>query len=176
MHENRVLRITLVPKEGLRSMTPPSPPPKLPTKQFVRYVITRWNHCIISSHLFALPPVYLLRSTSRKHCFNSSTYCILYRAKQVVVGGFQIWTVSGIGKNSLSHFCDCLTCAQAGLRPGIVVKEKDVFHVSVRMNSTGALSQLFKVSLCRSWCAPKSKGEIFQYWYTACYSTSAKVC
>jgi hypothetical protein len=38
------------------------------------------------------------------------------------------------------RFCDCLTRA-AGVRPGIVVKEKDVFHVSVRTNSTEALSQ-----------------------------------
>jgi hypothetical protein len=37
------------------------------------------------------------------------------------------------GKNSLSHFCDC------GVRPGIVVKEKDVFRISVRTNSYGLL-------------------------------------
>jgi hypothetical protein len=58
----------------------------------------------------------------------------------MVVGGYQIWAVSGMGKNSPSHFCACFTCAQAGVRLGIVVKEKDVFHVSVRTNCTDALS------------------------------------
>jgi hypothetical protein len=32
-------------------------------------------------------------------------------------------------------------CVQAGVRLGIVVKEKDVFHVSVRANSTYVLLQ-----------------------------------
>jgi hypothetical protein len=32
-------------------------------------------------------------------------------------------------------------CAQAGVRPGIVIKEKDVFHVLVRTDSTDAFSQ-----------------------------------
>jgi hypothetical protein len=54
-----------------------------------------------------------------------------------------------MGKDSPPHFCDCLTCAQAGMRPGMVVKEKDVFHLSVRTESTDALSQ-FKVSLHHS--------------------------
>jgi hypothetical protein len=49
--------------------------------------------------------------------------------------------VSRTGKNSSSHFCDCLACAPDGVRPGIVVKEKDVFHVPVRTNSPDALSQ-----------------------------------
>jgi hypothetical protein len=53
----------------------------------------------------------------------------------------QIWAVSRMGKKSPSNFCDCLTCAQTGVRSGIVVKEKDVFHVSVRTNCTDALSQ-----------------------------------
>jgi hypothetical protein len=48
-----------------------------------------------------------------------------------------------MGKNSRSHFCDYVTCAQAGSRPGIVVKEKDVFHVSGRTNYTDELSQFF---------------------------------
>jgi hypothetical protein len=52
-----------------------------------------------------------------------------------------VWAVSGMGMNSPSHFCDCLTCAQAGVRPSIVVKEKDVFHFSVRMNSSDVFSQ-----------------------------------
>jgi hypothetical protein len=46
-----------------------------------------------------------------------------------------------MGKNNPSHFYVYLTCEQAGVRPGIVVKEKDVFHVSVRTNCTDALSQ-----------------------------------
>jgi hypothetical protein len=74
-------------------------------------------------------------------CKMVSTYCILYMAKQVLVRGCQFWAVSRMWKKSSSHFPDFLSCAQAGLRPGIVVKEKDVCHVSVRMNSTGALSQ-----------------------------------
>jgi hypothetical protein len=44
------------------------------------------------------------------------------------------------GKKSPSHFCDCLTCEQAGVRPGIVMKEKGFFPVSFRTNSTHALS------------------------------------
>jgi hypothetical protein len=67
--------------------------------------------------------------------------CILYSTKQVVVEGCQIWAVSRMGKNGLSDHCDCFTLAQAGVRPGIVVKEKDVFHVPVRMTSMDALSQ-----------------------------------
>jgi hypothetical protein len=69
----------------------------------------------------------------------AATYCSLYRAKQVTVGRRQIWSVSRTGKSSASEFCDCLTCAQAGVRLGIVVKEKDVFHVSVRTNCMHAL-------------------------------------
>jgi hypothetical protein len=61
-------------------------------------------------------------------CKMMSTLCILYRAKQVMVRGCQIWAVSRIGKKSLSHFCDCFTCVQAGVRPGIAVKE-DVFPI-----------------------------------------------
>jgi hypothetical protein len=74
-------------------------------------------------------------------CKMASEYCILYRTIQVVVGGCQILAVRRLGQNGPSHYCDCLTCAQAGVRPGIVVKEKDVFHVSVRTNCTDALSQ-----------------------------------
>jgi hypothetical protein len=59
----------------------------------------------------------------------------------VAVGGCQVWAVSRTGKNISSHFCDGFTCAQAGVRPGIVMKEKDVFNVSVRKNSTDALLQ-----------------------------------
>jgi hypothetical protein len=49
----------------------------------------------------------------------------------MIVGGRQIWAVSWMGKNSPYHFPYCLTRAQDGVRPGIVVKEKEVFHVSV---------------------------------------------
>jgi hypothetical protein len=59
----------------------------------------------------------------------------------MAVGGCQIWAVGRIWKSSPSHSCDCLTCAQAGMRPGIVVKEKDVFHVSVRTQFMDAFSQ-----------------------------------
>jgi hypothetical protein len=48
--------------------------------------------------------------------------------------------VGRMGKNSPSSFCDCLTCTEAGVRPGIVVKVKDVFHVSLRTNFAVALS------------------------------------
>jgi hypothetical protein len=51
----------------------------------------------------------------------------------------------GEEQSTLSHFCDCLTCAQAGVRPGIVVKEKDVFRVSVRRNCRVRCRSLFKV-------------------------------
>jgi hypothetical protein len=71
----------------------------------------------------------------------ASRWSILYRARQVVFGGCQTWAVSRIGKNSPSHFCDCLTCAQAGVRLGVVTKEEDIFHVSVRMNSMDTLLQ-----------------------------------
>jgi hypothetical protein len=59
----------------------------------------------------------------------------------MAVGGRQLWSVSRTGKNGPFHSCDCLNCAQAGVRPGIVVKEKDVFRVSVRTNSADPLSQ-----------------------------------
>jgi hypothetical protein len=57
-----------------------------------------------------------------------------------------MWSVSRTGKNNPSHVCDCLTCAQAGVRPGTVVKEKGVFPVSVMANSKNALCSLFTVS------------------------------
>jgi hypothetical protein len=66
---------------------------------------------------------------------------MLYRTKQMVLRGCQTWAVSRMAKNNPSHFCDCLTYAQVGVRPGIAVKEKDVLHVSVMTNSTDALSQ-----------------------------------
>jgi hypothetical protein len=59
----------------------------------------------------------------------------------VAVGGCQMWAVSRTGKSSPSHFCYCLKCSKAGVRPGIVVTEKDVFHISVRTNSADALTQ-----------------------------------
>jgi hypothetical protein len=49
--------------------------------------------------------------------------------------------VSGMWRNSSSSFCVCPTFAQAVVRSGIVVKEKDVFHISVRTNCANALSQ-----------------------------------
>jgi hypothetical protein len=73
-------------------------------------------------------------------CKVTSTPCILQRLKQVV-GGCQIWAVSRMGKSCPTYFCDCFTCAQTGVRAGIVVKEKDEFLVSVKTNCTDALSQ-----------------------------------
>jgi hypothetical protein len=46
-----------------------------------------------------------------------------------------------MGKNSPPYFCDCLTSVQGGVRLWIVVKEKDVFQVLVRKNSTDVLLQ-----------------------------------
>jgi hypothetical protein len=54
-----------------------------------------------------------------------------------------------MGKNSPRHLFSCLTRGQAGVRPGIVVKEKDVFHVSVRTDCRVRCRGLFKVSLYR---------------------------
>jgi hypothetical protein len=44
-------------------------------------------------------------------------------------------------EKSPSHFCDCLMCAKADVRLDIVVKGKNIFHVSVRINSADALLQ-----------------------------------
>jgi hypothetical protein len=44
------------------------------------------------------------------------------------------------GEEQSITFCYCLTCAQAGVRLGIVVKEKDVFRVSFKTTSRDALS------------------------------------
>jgi hypothetical protein len=54
-------------------------------------------------------------------------------------GSSQMWAVSQMRKNSLSHFCDCFMCVQTGVRPSIFAK-KEVLHFSVRMNSTDAFS------------------------------------
>jgi hypothetical protein len=64
----------------------------------------------------------------------------------VVDGGCLIWAASRMGKCSPSHFCDCLACAQPGVRPGIFLKKKDIFPVLIRTNSADALPQ-FKVFL-----------------------------
>jgi hypothetical protein len=71
----------------------------------------------------------------------ASMQCILYRVKEVVVRGCQIWAMCRMGKNGLSHFCDCVMCAQVGVRLSIVVKEENIFYFSVRMNSMNALSE-----------------------------------
>jgi hypothetical protein len=59
----------------------------------------------------------------------------------MVVRGCQTWAVSRLGKYSPTCFCDCLMCGQDGVRPDIIMKEKDIFHVSVCMNSMDALFQ-----------------------------------
>jgi hypothetical protein len=44
-------------------------------------------------------------------------------------------------EKSPSNFYGCLTCAKADVRLDIVVKGKNIFHVSVRINSADALLQ-----------------------------------
>jgi hypothetical protein len=117
------------------------------------------------------------RIASRKLCF-SSLASAKWCPHSASVTGPNRWfrRVQDLGyeqdgENSPSHFCVFLTCSQAGVRPGIVVKEKDVFGVKVSTNSTDALSQ-FKVSLYRSWCAPKSRQGIIP---TLVYSVSLGV-
>jgi hypothetical protein len=96
-------------------------------------------------------------------------------AKQMVLRGCQIWAVSRMGKNSPSHFYDCLMCAQAGVRLSIVIKEKDfVFWLGWTLWT--CCHSLFKVSLYYLWCAVKSRKGILQHWYTASYSVLVKVC
>jgi hypothetical protein len=74
-------------------------------------------------------------------CKMESTQCIIYWAKLVADRRHYIGSVSrGGGKENPSHFCGYLMCENACVRPGIVVKEKDVYHVSVRTNCTDALS------------------------------------
>jgi hypothetical protein len=87
-----------------------------------------------------------------------------------------MWAVSRMQKNSPSHFCDCLKCAQAGVRSGIVAKEKDIFHFRLGQTLWMQCHRLFKVSLYRLLCALKLKQGVLQQWYTASYSTLAKVC
>jgi hypothetical protein len=70
-----------------------------------------------------------------------STQCILYRAKQAVIGRWQMCAVSRMGKNSPAYFCDCLTHVQAGVMMGIVVKEKNVLHILVGRNYADTLLQ-----------------------------------
>jgi hypothetical protein len=63
-------------------------------------------------------------------CKMVSTECILYSAKHVVV-------VPSIPFLLLPHLC-----TSWGVRPGTIMKEKDVFHASVWMNCMDALLQL----------------------------------
>jgi hypothetical protein len=58
---------------------------------------------------------------------------------QVVVGWVPVSGSEQDEEEQSLPFCDCLSCAQAGVRPRIVVKEKEVLHVSVRMNCMDAL-------------------------------------
>lgn len=59
----------------------------------------------------------------------------------MIVRRCQIWAVRSMRKNRPSRFCDCLTGVQGGVRPGIVMKEKDVFCVLVRTDYVDASSQ-----------------------------------
>jgi hypothetical protein len=82
-----------------------------------------------------------------------------------------------MGKNSPSHFCSYLTLVlQAGVRPGIVVKEKDVFDVSVRNNFTVALSQfvqIFLVPLMKCCEVEVGNFTVLLYWVLL---TVGKMC
>jgi hypothetical protein len=86
-------------------------------------------------------------SSSQKLCFNSLSSAKWRPCRASFIGPNRrqsegdILAVSRMGKNSPSHICDCLACAQVGVRPGIVVKEKAVFHVSVRTNCKDTLPQ-----------------------------------
>jgi hypothetical protein len=51
----------------------------------------------------------------------------------MVVGGCQISDVSRMGKNSLSHFCDCFTRVETGVSLGIVEIVKNIFHCFSRI-------------------------------------------
>jgi hypothetical protein len=66
---------------------------------------------------------------------------MLHRTKQLVVRRCQTWVMSRMGKNSPSHFCDCLMYAQTDARQSTVMKKKGVFHVLTRTNSMDAMSQ-----------------------------------
>jgi hypothetical protein len=115
-HKLSVTLNTLLPKLGKTLHT-----------SIVKFLASSWKH--ITKTLFQF--VVICKTVSRKY--------ILYRDKEAVVRGCQIWTVSKMGKNNPTYFCNRLTYAQAGARLDIVMKEKDVFHVSVRMDSTDAL-------------------------------------
>jgi hypothetical protein len=104
-----------------------------------------WVRCCISVLKNSVPR---LQSTLQKFSFSllssakrACMYYILYRAKQMIVGECQIWAVSRMGKNNRFCFCDCLKCVQVGVRLGNIMKEKDIFYVLVRINSTDTLSQ-----------------------------------
>jgi hypothetical protein len=59
-------------------------------------------------------------------------------------------------------------CAQVGVRPGIVVKEKDVFHISVRTNFMDALPLVM--------CSEVEARNLTTLVCIASYSTLAKMC
>jgi hypothetical protein len=74
---------------------------------------------------------------------------ILYRAKEVVVKGYHIQAVNRMMMKSPSHFCECLTCAQAGVRTSTVMEE-GIYHVLVTMNSTDVLHLVCLKFPCRT--------------------------
>jgi hypothetical protein len=104
------------------------------------------------------------------------TYCILYRAKQVVVGGCQIWTVSRTGKNGPYHFCVALPVRKLVWGRALSWRRRTSFMFRLGRTLRMRYLSLCKVFLYRSWCAPKSWQEILQQWCTASYPTLAKVC
>jgi hypothetical protein len=71
----------------------------------------------------------------------ASMLYILYRAIQLVVGGYQTWAVNRMGRTVHSIFVIASCELKLLWGRGIVVKQKDVFPVSVRTDFTDALLQ-----------------------------------
>jgi hypothetical protein len=66
-----------------------------------------------------------------------------------------------IWKNIPYNFSNCLTCEQAGARLGIFVKAKDVFHVSIRINSADELLQFVESFLVPLVMCSEDEGRNF---------------
>jgi hypothetical protein len=80
------------------------------------------------------------------------------------------------GEEQSITLCYCLTCAQAGVRLGIVVKEKDVFRVSVRTKSTDALPQFVYSSLVPlDMCCEVEEGNFTALVYSALHDVGKSV-
>ena len=53
----------------------------------------------------------------------------------------KIWTISRMGEDGPSQGRSCLSCVQAGVKPGVVMKEKHRIHVSVSTSLSYAAFQ-----------------------------------